>query len=168
MAGEMSEVHCNNCGHANPAAANFCSACGAALDPTAQDPVTITFQPEGDESGADAGIPEPVVLDEGAAVLVVRRGPTAGSRILLDAEVTSLGRHPQSDIFLDDVTVSRKHAEVVRSGSEFLVRDLRSLNGTYVNRERVEEATLAHGDELQVGRFKLFFFSVAGEDGGGE
>jgi len=164
----MSEVFCNNCGHANPPGANFCSACGAALEATVEEPVTITFRPEGDELASDAGAPEPVVLGEGAAVLVVRRGPSAGSRILLDAETTSLGRHPQSDIFLDDVTVSRKHAEVVRSGGDYLVRDLRSLNGTYVNRERVEEAVLAHGDELQVGRFKLYFFSIAGEGGEGE
>jgi pSer/pThr/pTyr-binding forkhead associated (FHA) protein len=98
-------------------------------------------------------------LPSGSALLVVRRGPNAGSRFLLDTDVTTAGRHPESDIFLDDVTVSRRHAEFRREGGVFLVRDVGSLNGTYVNRERVESATLANGDEVQIGKFRLVFLS---------
>jgi pSer/pThr/pTyr-binding forkhead associated (FHA) protein len=92
-------------------------------------------------------------------MLVVHRGPSAGSRFVLDRDVVAAGRHPDSDIFLDDVTVSRRHAEVVRSGDGYLVRDVGSLNGTYLNRERIDEAPIANGDELQIGRFKLVFVS---------
>ncbi|QSB06835.1 FHA domain-containing protein [Natronoglycomyces albus] len=96
-------------------------------------------------------------LPAGTALLVVRRGPNAGARFLLDMEVTTSGRHPDSDIFLDDVTVSRRHAEFHRDASGFTVRDVGSLNGTYVNWERVETATLGHGDEVQIGKFRLVF-----------
>jgi pSer/pThr/pTyr-binding forkhead associated (FHA) protein len=98
-------------------------------------------------------------LPHGMALLVVRRGPNAGARFLLDHDVTTSGRHPDSDIFLDDVTVSRRHAEFHREGVTFTVRDVGSLNGTYVNRERVEAATLANGDEVQIGKFRLVFLS---------
>ena len=98
-------------------------------------------------------------LAPGSALLVVRRGPNAGSRFLLDTEVTTAGRHPESDIFLDDVTVSRRHAEFRREAGVFLVRDVGSLNGTYVNREPVESATLANGDEVQIGKFRLVFLT---------
>jgi pSer/pThr/pTyr-binding forkhead associated (FHA) protein len=90
-------------------------------------------------------------------MLVVVRGPNAGSRFLLDRERTSIGRHPDSDIFLDDVTVSRRHAIVSRGERSMLVADNGSLNGTYVNGERVEERELATGDEVQIGRFKVLF-----------
>jgi pSer/pThr/pTyr-binding forkhead associated (FHA) protein len=99
-------------------------------------------------------------LPPGTALLAVRRGPNAGARFLLDHDVTTSGRHPDSDIFLDDVTVSRRHAEFHREGGTFTVRDVGSLNGTYVNRERVEAATLSNGDEVQIGKFRLVF--VAG------
>jgi pSer/pThr/pTyr-binding forkhead associated (FHA) protein len=98
-------------------------------------------------------------LPPGMALLVVRRGPNAGARFLLDHDVTTSGRHPDSDIFLDDVTVSRRHAEFHREGATFTVRDVGSLNGTYVNRERVESATLANADEVQIGKFRLVFLS---------
>jgi pSer/pThr/pTyr-binding forkhead associated (FHA) protein len=96
-------------------------------------------------------------LPEGAALLVVKRGPNAGSRFLLDHVTTSAGRHPESDIFLDDVTVSRRHAEFRRDAGEFVVVDVGSLNGTYVNREPVDTAVLANGDEVQIGKFRLVF-----------
>ncbi|MGH3660583.1 MAG: oxoglutarate dehydrogenase inhibitor Odhl [Micromonosporaceae bacterium] len=98
-------------------------------------------------------------LPPGTALLVVRRGPNAGARFLLDHDVTTSGRHPDSDIFLDDVTVSRRHAEFHRETAAFTVRDVGSLNGTYVNRERVETATLSNGDEVQVGKFRLVFIA---------
>jgi pSer/pThr/pTyr-binding forkhead associated (FHA) protein len=101
-------------------------------------------------------------LPEGVGMLVVRKGPNAGSKYLLDAEVTRAGRHPDSDIFLDDITVSRRHAEITRQADRYMLRDVGSLNGTYVNRDRVEEATLSNGDELQIGKFKLVFFSGGG------
>jgi pSer/pThr/pTyr-binding forkhead associated (FHA) protein len=96
-------------------------------------------------------------LPPGSALLVVKRGPNAGSRFLLDADVTTAGRHPESDIFLDDVTVSRRHAEFARDGSTFVVRDVGSLNGTYLNRERIDAAALAGGDEVQIGKYRLVF-----------
>ncbi len=98
-------------------------------------------------------------LPTGSALLVVKRGPNAGSRFLLDQSVTSAGRHPDSDIFLDDVTVSRRHAEFRLDGHEFQVVDVGSLNGTYVNREPVDSATLANGDEVQIGKFRLVFLT---------
>jgi len=108
--------------------------------------------------------PEPAVagvdaLPAGSALLVVKRGPNAGSRFLLDQDTTSAGRHPESDIFLDDVTVSRRHAEFRREGGEFLVVDVGSLNGSYVNREPVDQAVLANGDEVQIGKFRLVFLT---------
>ncbi|MFC4334278.1 FHA domain-containing protein [Salininema proteolyticum] len=110
------------------------------------------------EGGADAQGPQPAdSLPVGTALLVVKKGPNSGARFLLTNEVTSSGRHPDSDIFLDDVTVSRRHAEFHRDASGFTVRDMGSLNGTYVNRERVETATLGHGDEVQIGKFRLEF-----------
>jgi pSer/pThr/pTyr-binding forkhead associated (FHA) protein len=100
-------------------------------------------------------------LPAGSALLVVKRGPNAGSRFLLDRDTTSAGRHPDSDIFLDDVTVSRRHAEFRREGGEFVVIDVGSLNGTYVNREPVDSAVLAGGDEVQIGKFRLVFLTGA-------
>jgi pSer/pThr/pTyr-binding forkhead associated (FHA) protein len=99
-------------------------------------------------------------LVEGTGVLLVKRGPDAGAKYLLDKEVTRVGRHPESDIFLDDITVSRRHAEFVRRDGGYLVRDVGSLNGTYVNRERIDEVDLASGDEVQVGKFKLVFVAA--------
>ncbi len=111
--------------------------------------------PEGDED-------ELADLPAGAiAAFVVRQGPKAGSRIALDADEVSIGRHPESDIFLDDVTVSRRHAVVRQAGAGHDVEDAGSLNGTYVNQNRVETAALNDGDEVQVGKFKLVYRSLA-------
>ena len=111
------------------------------------------------ESGAsqDSAVSGAEGLPSGSALLVVKRGPNAGSRFLLDQPVTTAGRHPDSDIFLDDVTVSRRHAEFRRDGDKFEVVDVGSLNGTYVNREPKNSADLANGDEVQVGKFRLVF-----------
>ncbi|MCT1444686.1 FHA domain-containing protein [Corynebacterium sanguinis] len=98
-------------------------------------------------------------LPEGAALLVVKRGPNAGARFLLDQDITTAGRHPEADIFLDDVTVSRRHAEFRRNEGSFEVVDVGSLNGTYVNREPRNSQTLATGDEIQIGKFRLVFIS---------
>ena len=98
-------------------------------------------------------------LPSGSALLIVRRGPNTGARFLLDSDVTNAGRHPDADIFLDDVTVSRRHAEFIRTGTRFEVRDLGSLNGTYYDGERIETATLTDGSEVQVGKFRLTFYA---------
>jgi pSer/pThr/pTyr-binding forkhead associated (FHA) protein len=148
-------VVCSRCGRRNPPDARFCSNCGNAL----QEDTTVTLSPiEVEEEGAEVpGLPRGE-LESGQALLVVQRGPNAGSKFLIDKDVTTTGRHPESDIFLDDVTVSRRHAEFRREDGRFVIRDVGSLNGTYVNRQRVEETELANGDELQIGKFKLTFY----------
>ncbi len=98
-------------------------------------------------------------LPSGSALLVVRRGPNAGARFLLDSDVTTVGRHPNADIFLDDVTVSRRHAEFLRHGTKFDVKDLVSLNGTYFDGVRIDTALLIDGAEVQVGKFRLTFYA---------
>ena len=160
-------LFCNNCGHRNPANSNFCSSCGAALD-VVREESTITFHPadplQDSSSTDDDAVVSLADLPTGGGVLVVRAGPQAGLKVLLSQSLTKLGRHPDSDVFLDDITVSRRHAEVVRGENGFRVRDAGSLNGTYLNRERIDEAPLANGDELQVGKFRLVFFSGQAPD----
>jgi hypothetical protein len=117
----------------------------------------LSFVPFGSEL-AEAGLEAIDALPTGAALLLVRSGPTAGARYLLDTDVTTVGRHPEADIFFDDVTVSRRHAEITRSGATFELVDQRSLNGTYVNGERVDRAVLNNGAEVRVGKFRLNFF----------
>lgn len=122
-----------------------------------------------EQAGAEE-TPDPATVEAlppGAALLVVKRGPNAGSRFLLDADLTTAGRHPASDIFLDDVTVSRRHVEFYRQGATFSVRDVGSLNGTYVNRERIEQAALSGGDEVQIGKFRLVFLAGPRAQGDG-
>ena len=149
-------MFCNKCGHRNPSDAHFCSNCGNPL----QEDTTTGFSPVELEEEAEEVAPLPQrELESGQALLVVQRGPNAGSKFLIDKDVTTTGRHPESDIFLDDVTVSRRHAEFRRKDARFFIHDSGSLNGTYVNRQRVEEAELANGDELQIGKFKLTFFA---------
>ena len=150
----MTEIVCAECGHQNPTGANFCSSCGNALP---SEEVTQTHPVvEVDE------VPGGVEVDRSAfgvheGLFVVVQGAKAGARIALDTDVVTLGRHPESDIFLDDVTVSRRHAEVRREGARYWVRDVGSLNGTYLNRELTDDGELHDGDELQVGKFKLVF-----------
>jgi Inner membrane component of T3SS, cytoplasmic domain/zinc-ribbon domain len=149
-------VICARCGHDNEAGANFCSSCGAPLSPT-EDETTATLaiedrlELEGELGAALAELPA------GMGMVVVQRGPNAGSRFSLDRDTTTVGRHPDSDIFLDDITVSRRHAVIRRQRDGYEVEDAGSLNGSYVNHERVETAALRHLDELQIGRFVLTF-----------
>lgn len=117
----------------------------------------LSFVPFGSELG-EAELDAIEALPSGAALLLVRSGPTAGARYLLDSDVTTVGRHPEADIFFDDVTVSRRHAEITRTGTSFELVDQRSLNGTYVNGERVDRAVLTNGAEVRVGKFRLNFF----------
>jgi pSer/pThr/pTyr-binding forkhead associated (FHA) protein len=158
----LTPIFCNRCGHRNPEGSNFCSSCGAVLErPSEADPntTTITFAPV--ESQGEVGEEEVTVSLEdhpaGVGLLVVKRGPNAGSRFTLSDDTTTIGRHPDSDIFLDDVTVSRRHAEIQHADDRFTVADAGSLNGTYLNRERIERSTLHSGDELQIGKFRLVF-----------
>jgi pSer/pThr/pTyr-binding forkhead associated (FHA) protein len=158
----VADVYCNNCGHRNPVGSNFCSSCGAILETAPSESTTITFHPTAPSDPVE-GVEAELEVDRSdlpidLAVLVVTRGPNAGSRFTVTEPVTTAGRHPESDIFLDDVTVSRRHAEIVAGVEGFRVRDVGSLNGTYLNRERIEEAALVNGDELQIGKFKLVFF----------
>ena len=153
-------MFCNNCGHRNPEGSNFCSSCGAPLAESGGQDTTITFAPGELETDLDEEVHvSPEELEGGRGVLIVKRGPNAGSKFFLDTDATGVGRHPESDIFLDDITVSRRHAEIRRAGDGFTLHDVGSLNGTYVNRERVEGAELRSGDEIQVGKFKLVFLS---------
>ncbi|MFI2263360.1 FHA domain-containing protein [Streptomyces tubercidicus] len=168
---------CTRCGNQNAEASRFCSNCGAPLragvHPERASETTSTISISGLEAYdsettgqnlAPSLSPEAQAavdaLPLGSALLVVRRGPNAGSRFLLDSELTTAGRHPQGDIFLDDVTVSRRHVEF-RRGSDglFTVADVGSLNGTYVNRERIDSVALATGDEVQIGKFRLVFYA---------
>lgn len=155
-------MFCNRCGHRNPQGANFCSSCGGVLGHVAGEDTTITFAPLEERGETDEEVSISLdELPEGMGMLVVRRGPNAGSKYLLDTEVTRAGRHPDSDIFLDDITVSRRHAEITRMPDGYSVRDAGSLNGTYVNRDRVDESALHNGDELQIGKFRLVFMAGA-------
>ncbi len=160
----MTAFYCNRCGHHNPEGSNFCSSCGAPLDrPATDDPPTITLSPV--ESAGEVGDEDVTVhlgdVPDGDGLLVVKRGPNAGSRFVLSPGTTTVGRHPDSDIFLDDVTVSRRHAEFRREGSGYAVHDVGSLNGTYVNRARIETSALAGGDEVQIGKFRLVYLTAA-------
>ena len=114
------------------------------------------------ELGSDLSREEQQAIDalpSSNALLIVKRGPNAGARFLLDQDVTTVGRHPNADIFLDDVTVSRRHAEFLRDGAVFTVRDLASLNGTYFDGERIDEVQVTDGAEVQIGKFRLTFFA---------
>jgi ribosomal protein L40E len=173
---------CTECGKQNPDDARFCSQCGrrlvtdAAVEPGAEaahheapgeTTATMTFgapvKPSGEHAEerslneADAAAVD--ALPAGSALLVVQRGPSAGSRFLLDTDLVSAGRHPESEIFLDDVTVSRRHAEFRRGRDGYSVADVGSLNGTYVNRDRIDEVALQGGDEVQIGKYRLVYFA---------
>jgi pSer/pThr/pTyr-binding forkhead associated (FHA) protein len=169
----MTMPYCTNCGNANPDDAKFCSQCGTQLASGAQDPgaaavgdstATINIGgAERSEISSDRQL-NPVdaaavdALPVGSALLVVQRGPGAGSRFLLDKDVVTAGRHADSEIFLDDVTVSRRHATFTREGDTFTVSDAGSLNGTYVNRDRIDTVVLKDTDEVQIGKYRLVFF----------
>ncbi|GAA2012877.1 MULTISPECIES: FHA domain-containing protein [Nocardioides] len=168
---------CTACGRQNPDDARFCSQCGTRLVTPADVPAPASAEPLGESTATiqiglgDAKVEtsdrqlNPVdaaavdALPTGHALLVVQRGPGSGSRFLLDSDVVYAGRHPESEIFLDDVTVSRKHAEFNREGASFTVSDVGSLNGTYVNRDRIDHVLLKDGDEVQIGKYRLVFFS---------
>ena len=169
---------CTECGHLNPDDARFCSQCGRRIvteaapaaagdaETPSETTATITFgapgKPELAEERAALNEADAAAVDAlpaGSALLVVQRGPSAGSRFLLDTDLVPAGRHPESEIFLDDVTVSRRHAEFRRGPDGYRVADVGSLNGTYVNRDRIDEVTLQGGDEVQIGKYRLVYFA---------
>jgi len=156
-------VFCNRCGHRNPPTSGFCSACGSVLDLVDDRTITLTkVDPLQDAPGPDDDIV--VDLDEiaaGTAILVVRSGEEEGDYFVLSSPITTIGRHAESTIVLDDITVSRRHSEIHKTDGRYLVKDAGSLNGTYVNQERVDVAELRQGDELQVGKFHLIFLESA-------
>jgi hypothetical protein len=149
-------MRCRRCGHDNEAGANFCSSCGQPLPREEETTLSLPDLAEHLELDEDLGVAL-AELPDGVGMLVVRRGPNAGSRFVLDHEVTAVGRHPESDIFLDDITVSRRHATIKRGEGGYVVSDAGSLNGTYVDHHRVDTAPLNHLADLQIGRFVLVF-----------
>jgi hypothetical protein len=152
---------CPECGFTNAEGANYCQRCGAfvgAPEPAAPESSTATYRI--DETGELVPVEIDDVVQVGGAALVVRAGGgRVGESFPLDHDRMTIGRRPDSDVFLDDVTVSRDHALIVRRGEELHLDDLGSLNGTYVNRRRIESHHLADGDELQIGKYKLTFLS---------
>ena len=151
----MTYVHCPECGFQNLEAARYCAKCGTLLIPEdAGAESTLTGQPDEDN---DTAATVQIARPDGMAIIVRSGGGRAGEAYVLEREKLTIGRSPDADIFLDDVTVSRRHAVLVRRGRSFAVEDLGSLNGTFVNRKRVDAKTLEDGDEVQVGKYKLTF-----------
>ena len=153
----MSHIYCPECGFQNPESANFCARCGAPLpreEPTDQ---TMALTPG--EVGAEAGAALEELGVKGPALVVRAGGGRVGETFVPDRDRTLIGRSPECDIFLDDVTVSRKHAVLMRSDGDFTIEDQGSLNGTFVNRSRIESARLEDGDEVQIGKYRLTFLN---------
>ena len=151
-------VHCQECGFLNNEGANYCQRCGALLErPSegASDPATATYRI--DETGELVPVEIGEVTATGPALVIRAGGGREGESFPADGERLSIGRRPDSEVFLDDVTVSRDHALLIRRGDGWHLDDLGSLNGTYVNRERIESQRLEEGDELQIGKYKLTF-----------
>lgn len=159
----MAYVFCNRCGHRNPPTSAFCSACGAVLDLREDHTIVLS---KVDPLQDAPGIEDNIVVDldniaAGTAILVVRSGEEEGQHFSLKNGVTTIGRHTDSDIELDDITVSRRHSEIHRQQGRCIVKDAGSLNGTYLNGDRIDVAELTHGDELQIGKFHLVYLESA-------
>ena len=151
-------VHCPECGFVNAEGANYCAKCGAYLSRPegGDDPTTMTYTV--DESGEMHAVDIDEVVDRAGAALVIRSGGgRAGESFTIDDDKVSIGRTPDAGVFLDDVTVSRNHALLVRRRDGLFIDDLGSLNGTYVNRHRIESHQLTDGDEIQIGKYKLSY-----------
>ena len=151
----MSHVYCPECGFQNPEAANYCARCGAALLAYEEGETTMTFTPEEGEDGLHEALEDAGV--HGPALVVRSGGGRSGETFRAQGGRTTIGRSPDCGIFLDDVTVSRRHAVLVEEGGHFRIEDQGSLNGTFVNRHRVDSAELADGDEVQIGKYRLTF-----------
>jgi pSer/pThr/pTyr-binding forkhead associated (FHA) protein len=155
-------MFCVKCGHSNPESGIFCARCGERLEksqPAGETTVGLPVVDEDNEEEIEFTAP---ALEKGSAMLVIKKGPDAGMSFTISRQKISIGRHPESDIFLDDITVSRRHAEIRREEGKFGLIDTGSLNGTYLNRERIESAELNNGDEIQIGKFRLLFLAGSG------
>jgi hypothetical protein len=150
---------CPECGFTNGDGANYCQRCGAFLAQSEPPPGASTATYKVGETGELEELDMRDVTGRGPALVIRAGGGRAGESFPLEGERLTVGRRPDSDIFLDDVTVSRDHAILVRRGNDYHLDDLGSLNGTYVNRRRIESHRLADGDELQIGKYKLTFLS---------
>jgi len=158
-------VFCTKCGHFNPESSVFCARCGVRFEEEdrGHGETTVGLPAVESEMEDEVEVSLPIEFpEEGGAILVIRKGPDAGMRFAINRDIISIGRHPESDIFLDDITVSRRHAEIRREGTTYTLLDTGSLNGTYLNRERIEASPLGDGDEIQIGKFRLLFFSGTG------
>jgi hypothetical protein len=149
--------HCPECGFANDDGASYCQRCGAFLASSDQAPGPTTATYKVGETGEVEVVELEDVVARGAALVIRAGGGRAGESFPLEGDRMSVGRRPESDVFLDDVTVSRDHALIVRRGSDYYLDDSGSLNGTYVNRRRIDSHRLVDGDELQIGKYKLAF-----------
>jgi pSer/pThr/pTyr-binding forkhead associated (FHA) protein len=166
---------CTNCGHDNPEGSNFCANCGSPLTaagvrvepptervPTGDTTKTIPALPTDEQRDVESLSAEDEAavnaLPAGSSLLIVQRGSNAGSRFLLNTDLVTAGRHHESDIFLDDISVSRRHATFTRTPEGTVVKDMGSLNGTYVNRDLVDECLLKSGDEVQIGKYRMVFY----------
>lgn len=160
----MSHVFCNSCGHRNPPGAAFCSACGSVLDRLDERTITLAkVDPLHDAPGPEDDLTVDLGgIEDGTALLVVRGGEDEGRHFVVGHGVTRIGRGAENDIELDDITVSRHHCEISSSGDAHVVTDKGSLNGTYVNQQRVDSAELRQGDEVQVGKFRLVYLESPG------
>lgn len=156
-------MRCPACGHEVTEASNFCPHCGASLAKVSGDTTRVIPAITDDTQLEDLNADDRAAIEalpEGSALLLVPHGTNAGARYLIDADVTTAGRHPRCDIFLDDITVSRHHARFTRRDGLVWVSDENSLNGTYVNRALIEEpVALRRGDEVQIGKFRMIFFA---------
>ena len=162
----MAYTFCNSCGHRNPPEATFCSACGTVLDHLSERTIVLAAvdplqDAPGDQDNVQVLVSEILGNDNAHGLLVMRSGERSGERFSLSLDRVEIGRNPECTVCLDDVTVSRRHAELRLGNNGYVVTDMGSLNGTYVNQERVEEILLQNGDELQVGKYRMVFFDGA-------
>ena len=160
----MSHVFCNSCGHRNPPGAAFCSACGSVLDRLDERTITLAkVDPLHDAPGPEDDLTVDLgAIEDGTALLVIRGGEEEGRHFVIGGGLTRIGRGAENDIELDDITVSRHHCEISSVGDAHVVTDKGSLNGTYVNQQRVDSSELRQGDEVQVGKFRLVYLESPG------
>ena len=162
----MAYTFCNSCGHRNPPESTFCSACGTVLDHPSERTIVLAKVDSLQDAPGDHDNVQVLISDirgnqNAHGLLVMRSGERSGERFSLTLDRVEIGRNPECTVCLDDVTVSRRHAELRLGSDGYLVTDMGSLNGTYVNQERVEEILLQNGDELQVGKYRMVFFDGA-------
>lgn len=158
-------MFCTKCGNFNSESSVFCARCGTRLEhaDSSHGESTVGLPAVEAESEEEVEVAPPIEpLEKGSALLVIKKGPDAGMSFTINRPIICIGRHPESDIFLDDITVSRRHADIRREENTYTLADTGSLNGTYLNHERIEASELDNGDEIQIGKFRLLFFAGTG------